>query len=138
MSVDRHSNGEQWTTDQIAAAVYREFTDWRAIRIVATILAESGGWTWIRPMVLTDGPAHLSTDRGICQFNSYWWAHVPDSVAFNPDDAIDTMCAAVKGDGWEIDLDPWHGSKSEAFYRHLPAARAAVNALRTAEGLKEV
>ena len=139
ISTDRQSNGEQWTIEQVTNEVYKSFQDWRGIRTVATIMAESGGWTWIRPMVISPtSPAHLSTDRGICQWNSYWWTSVPDSVAFDPVAAIARMCDEVTTDTWEIDLDPWHGSKSDNFYAFLPAARAAINVLREDAGLKPV
>lgn len=124
---------------RIAEVVSKYYNDWRGIRIVATILAESGGWTWIRPMVLNEtSKAHLSTDRGICQWNSYWHPDVPDAVAFDPVAAINKMCEKATTDKWELDLSAWHGSTSAAFYANLPAARAAMNEVRARSGLKAI
>lgn len=137
--MDRLSNGDQWTPLQIAEVVAGYYNDWRGIRIVATILAESGGWTWIRPMVLNEtSKAHLSTDRGICQWNSYWHPEVPDAVAFDPVAAIEHMCHVATTATWELDLSPWHGSTSMEFYNRLPAARAAMNEVRARTGLPAI
>lgn len=140
--LDRLSNGDQWTMEQVAVEVFKHFKNWRGIRICATIMAESGGWTWIRPMVLSpDSPAHLSTDRGIAQFNSYWWDHVTDGEAFDPVKAIGAMCQAIKDADSGADAflaSQWHGSKSDLFYQFLQPARAAINALRIEEGLAAI
>jgi hypothetical protein len=135
--MDRTSNGRQMSTQWIAENVYPHYDDWRGINIVATILAESAGYEWIRPMVIKDDPsavAHLSTDRGICQFNSHWWSHVPDHVAFDPEAAINQMCLSVGTDGWAINLDWWNAYKSGAYEAYVGMARVAMNAVRDHHG----
>lgn len=141
--IDRNSNGRQWSPEEIAAEVAKKFNDWRGITIVSVIMAESGGFEWIRPMVLKDDPghpAHLSIDRGICQFNSYWWAATaPDKVAFTAPLAIALMCDTVASDNsWGLDrskLDWWTGYKSMAHLKFVGEARKGMNVVRQDQGL---
>lgn len=51
---------------------------------------------------------HKSTDRGIFQFNSYWQSNITDAQAFDPAQATQAFCDAVK-DGKLVQL--WHLSE---------------------------
>lgn len=162
---DRLSNGRQLPDVEIAELVYNAPVggggEWRHIAVVATILAESDGYEWVRPVVWKPGTVyHLSVDRGICQFNSArradgtaptYWADVPDHVAYDPEAAIGVMVAwlhteAAKGTkgatvwGWTPLLDwQWHGFGGDR-YQHelLGRARRAMNTVRNAHGLVSV
>lgn len=85
------------------------------------ILAESGGNTKARNIVQAPGkPWHLSVDRGIFQFNSYWHPEVTDEMADDP--LIAAMCAAwisKGGTSWSAWSTYNHGSHE----KYLPTAR---------------
>lgn len=128
--------GPRLTPVQVAGHVVDTgLVDWRSITVTAVIWAESGGYAWARPIINKPGePDHLSVDRGICQFNSYWWHHVADRIAYDPAFAIPTMVNAVRTDGWSLDLRWWNTFTSGAYQQHVPAARQAVNAVLVARG----
>lgn len=141
---DRNSNGRQWSAEEIATEVAKYYDDWRGITITAVILAESRGFEWIRPMVLKEDPtdpSHLSVDRGLCQFNSYWWKDsAPDQLAFDGYKSIELMCRVVQpqpGD-WvlsETKLRWWAAYKTGAHAAFASAARSGMNLSRKARGL---
>jgi len=154
---DRQGSGRQLTDLEIATIVSTAPVgggmDWRHIHVIATILGESRGYEWARPMVWKpDTVYHLSIDRGICQFNSAvkndgtpatYWAGIPDHIAFDPEAAISAMLewldiAAKKGSkgasswDWKPLLDwQWHGYGGDEYDNNfLPRARVAVNQVR--------
>lgn len=51
---------------------------------------------------------HHSTDRGIFQFNSYWYAGITDAEAFDPEQATQKFCDIVK-EGKLVEV--WHLSQ---------------------------
>ncbi len=137
---DRNSNGRLWTPLDIMREVAIYYADWRGVVITAVILSESGGLEWVRPMVIRQDPthpAHLSTDRGLCQFNSHYWAELaPDKVAFDGVESIKLMCRVVKPrlGVWSLNKDAlnwWHGYSTGAYIRHLSAANAAFRTIST-------
>lgn len=52
--------------------------------------------------------SHQSTDRGVFQFNSYWYAGITDAEAFDPAQATQKFCDIVK-EGKLIEV--WHLSQ---------------------------
>lgn len=134
--------GPLLSADEIALIVWNTgHQDWNAINCVAVILAESGGYSWARPVVAHDplSPAYLSVDRGICQFNSYWFSHVPDRVAYDPQLAIPAMVEFATEEGrWSLDFSLWTAYANRAFTRHLGTARRAINLIRKGHGLQPV
>jgi len=142
MNGNRNSNGRQMPMSWIADQVFPHYDDWRGVNIVAVIKAESGGYEWARPMVLKPNPSdfdHLSVDRGICQFNSYWWHHVDDHTAFTPELAIAEMCKAVAlPDSWSINLGPWNAYTSGAYKVYISGARTVMNSIRVKRGMPAI
>lgn len=134
--------GPQLTADEIAAIVWATGqTDWNAINCVAVILAESAGYSWARPVVSHNpaSPAYLSVDRGICQFNSYWFSHIPDRVAYDPLLAIPAMVEFAGAEGrWSLDFSLWSAYANESYIRHLGTARHAINRIRETNDLEPV
>lgn len=162
---DRQGWGRQLPDEEIARLVADAPVggglEWRHIGVVATLLAESDGFEWARPMVWKPGTVyHLSVDRGICQFNSAkhpdgssptYWAEQPDSVAYSPVDAIAVMVEWLHVAGekrikdskpwdWRPLLDwQWHGYGGTRYEEELiPRARVAVNKVRVSRGLAPV
>lgn len=39
---------------------------------------------------------YQSLDRGLYQLNSYWYSHIPDDVAYDPEGATKVFCRAIK------------------------------------------
>lgn len=140
--LDRSEAGPEWTVDEVALHVVQSGSNY-PVEQTATIMAEAGGLTWARPMVLKDPEdpdqrAHLSMDRGICQFNSYWWGtqalimlgpndwrYVSDQVAFMPGLAIERMTIAVNLDM----LGYWNAYGTANYKSWESAARRAVEAV---------
>jgi hypothetical protein len=120
-----HSLGRKLPIEEVATIVLISECLW-PVEVVATIMAESGGYEWVRPIVVKqpdqDQRAHLSVDRGICQFNSYWWSHVPDRTAYDPYMAIPVMCAAANAG----QLGYWSAYGTANYESWLPMARKAV------------
>jgi hypothetical protein len=144
---DRQGYGPALTPFQAATSIaLAESTSdlgWRHVNFLATMMAESGLRAWSRPMVWAPGtPSHLTVDRGICALNSYWWAHVDDEAAYDPDMAIQAAIAWIKAhveDGtrgakswhWRPILDwQWHAYGTDRFDAAVPDARAAINQVR--------
>lgn len=119
-----HVLGRPWAIEEIAAIIQLTGCDY-PVETLATIMAESGGWEWARPIVdktgAVDQRAHLSTDRGVCQFNSFWWAHVSDREAYDPLLAVPIMCAAANNGL----LGYWNAYGTANYDGWLPAARKA-------------
>jgi hypothetical protein len=104
---DRQSYGRQLSDREIAVhiadAPVGGGLEWRHVGVLATILGESNGYEWSRPMVWKQDDQdvyHLSVDRGICAFNSArredgtyptYWGPVPDRIAYDPPLAIAFM-----------------------------------------------
>ena len=97
----------------------REALGWRHVEVGATIYAESGGYEWRRPMVVDpDAPHHLSVDRGICAFNSYWWSHLADRECFDWTSAVGHMLLFCHKQGMArtFGSSPWDWSPILDFY----------------------
>ena len=134
--------GPLLTADEIAQIAWNTgHDDWNAINCVAVILAESGGYSWARPVVSHNpaSPAYLSVDRGICQFNSYWFSHITDRVAYDPVRAIPAMVDFASEDGrWSLDFSLWSAYSNESYVRYLGTARQAINRIRSTHRMAPV
>ena len=94
--------------------------------------------------------AHLSTDRGICALNSYWWGWVPDIQAYDWVEAVKVVVKwlhdeSVKGTkgakewDWKPLLDwQWHAFGTDEYLEYIPQARAAVNLKREELGITSI
>lgn len=149
---DRQTYGRKLTIPEFCELVAESPSggdEWRHVDFVATMACENGLQEWARPMVWApDKKHHLSTDRGVCALNSFWWSHVPDIVAFDPPAAVEaalewlTVQAAQETKGskwwrWGPLLDwQWHAydPKSEKWQLAASQARAAFNVIRTESG----
>lgn len=132
-----------WTPEDVAALVLtRADHDWRAITAVAVILAESGGNPHATRVVIHDDPthvAHLTIDRGLMQFNSYWWGHVPNRLAYDPVTAWGVAFNYVARDGrgsWRHDWEQWNAYTNGSHRDHIVTAYRAVNAIGDVRGLE--
>ena len=69
--------------------------------------------------ILRNKDLHKSTDRGLFQFNSKWYAHITDECAFNPECAARAFCKAVKNGrlkDWRYSAKYWNKDNK---YNHL-------------------
>lgn len=158
---EKQTYGPQLSYDQVADIIADVDNDpnlgWRHIHFIATMWAESRFYAWSRPLVWKEkvkgqprDKAHLSIDRGICAFNSYWWNHVTDREAYDPESAIKIAITwleaeSIKGTAgskpwdWKPLLDwQWHGYGTKDYQDAITESRAAVNRIHSAAGLPAI
>lgn len=140
---ERQGYGRKLLDLEIAGIIDRSgYRDWNAIRCLATILAETDGYEWSRPMVVKDDPdakAHLSVDRGICAFNSYWFSRLSDRIVYDPELAIPAMIEVGEDRAdpeWKLNFDLWNVNRGDPppSKKFLPQSREVVNAVRATYG----
>ena len=92
-----------------------------AIVAFCIVIAESGGDTWAINMNThaPEADTYLSLDKGLVQFNDYWWPIAQSSDAFVPELAIAEFFVASK-EG--TDFQPWVAYKNFSFVRHVERA----------------
>lgn len=125
--------------------------EWQHIGFIATMFAETHFKEWSRPVVWAPGEKHhLSIDRGLCALNSFYWKNVPDSQAYDYEQAINAATGwcgyyseeRVKGSrpwDWRPLLDwQWHAYGTNEFKEYVPVAREAVNVERAARGMASI
>jgi hypothetical protein len=121
---------------------------WKHLHFLSTMHAENNGFVeWARPMVYRPGNiAHLTTDRGVCALNSYWWRHVPDMVAFDWPAAMTAVLEWLYTEStretrgstvwdWRPLLDwQWHAYGTQRYSQAMPIMRHHVNEELAARG----
>jgi hypothetical protein len=94
---------------------------------IGIILAESGGVTDARNLVINPpSKAHLSYDRGLWQWNSYWHPDITDEMADDPVKSTEiTAWKSQGGTHWSL----WVTFNHNAHVKFLPAAQMALAAV---------
>ena len=125
-------SGVVLTPEEIAQKAYDAgFRGQGLATIVAIALHESGGHEGVI-VQNTSGPAPGSLDRGLLQFNSFYWPQISTSCATNADCALKFAYKATNGG---TNFSPWqwdfaHGYIQETWQQ---AVQAVQNVFGTAE-----
>jgi hypothetical protein len=103
------------------------FTGDAAVVALAIIWGESGGNAWALNLNThdPDSPSYLSLDRGLVQWNDYWWPDFRTVDAMDPSKAVKKMFEVSNG----TDFSPWNVYESHRFVRFVPDAIEAFNNL---------
>lgn len=104
------------------------FTGESAVVAFAIIIAESGGNAWAINLNThdPDSDSYLSLDKGICQWNDYWWDIAKGPEAFDPEVSIRKMFEVSKQG---TDYSAWNAYDNFTFVRHVSRAYTAFESL---------
>ena len=124
------------TPEEIAQKAYNAgFRGQGLATVVAIALHESGGHEGVI-VQNTSGPAPGSLDRGLLQFNSFYWPQISTSCATNADCALKFAYKATNGG---MNFSPWqwdftHGYVQETWQQ---AVQAIKNVFGQVQGIAE-